>query len=110
MSRIKRAATTQNGVTGYNVPNKDGGVTFVPALEQDDRNQEAFNAMLGGDPVAELNDIFRGAGFEVREPEPSAYEVEEAHRKMWLWELTKYDDIDLVREIESRGYDVRKAA
>ena len=75
-----------------------------------DLSNEAFNAMFGADPVAELDDMMREAGFEVKPQPPTAYEVEKAHYDMWLWELGKYDDIHLIRELEDRGYDVRRGA
>ena len=86
MGKLKRASrTNEDGVVGYGVPTKDGGEMFIPELERGDE-----------------------AGF--LPTKPSAYEVEKAHYDMWLWELTKYDDIHLIRELEGRGYDVRRAA
>ena len=54
-----------------------------------------------------FNDMVTEAGF-VPTP-PSAYEVEKANYDMWLWELTKYDDIHLIKELQDRGYEVSRA-
>lgn len=74
----------------------------MPALSED-----VFMDMFGADPIVELDNIMVEAGFQPTKP--SAYEVEKAHYDMWLWELTKYDDIHLIKELEDRGYDVRRA-
>lgn len=85
--------------------------TEVLAQEEDDMGtptlaKEAFEAMFGGDPIQELDDIMLDAGFEPRKP--TAYEIEKAHHEMWLWELSKYDAIHLIRELETRGYTVTR--
>lgn len=85
------------------------------AQTQDDMGEpelshDNFMQMFGSDPVAEFETLMESAGFEVTPREQSAWEVEKAHYDMWLWELTKYDDIHLIRELEDRGYDVRRAA
>lgn len=67
-------------------------------------SKEAFEQMFGRDPIAELDNIMTEAGF-VPKP-PSAYELEKAHYDMWLWELHRYDDIHLIRELEERGYQI----
>lgn len=84
------------------------------AQTQDDMGEpelsrDMFMQMFGSDPVAEFENIMTSAGFEVKPQPPSAFEVEKAYYEQWLWELGKYDDIHLIRELEDRGYDVRRA-
>ena len=81
------------------------------AHTSDDMGEPQMNAedLFGYDPVAQFEDIMTSAGFEVKPQPPTALEVEKAYYEQWLWELGKYDDIHLIRELEDRGYDVRRA-